>query len=73
MDEDESMHSPIVSTEGLLTTMAIAVFEGRNPATFDVSRAYLHAEMPEGNTLFMRFKDEFVDIMCKVNPEYKKM
>ena len=72
MSEDESIYSPTVTTEGLLTSMAIAVFEGRDTATFDVPGAYLHAEMPEGKTILMRFKDEFVDIMCKVNPEHKR-
>ena len=52
--------------------MAIDAFEGRDTSTFDVPGAFLHAEMLEGKTILMRFKDEFVDIMCKVNSEHKK-
>jgi len=32
---------------------------------FDVPGAYLHASLPD-----MKFKGEFVEIMCEVNPEY---
>ena len=41
-------------------------------AIFDVPGAYLHAKFPDDKTVLMRLRDEFVDIMCDVNPEYKK-
>ena len=40
-------------------------------AIFDVPGAYLHAKFPDDKTVLMRLRDEFVDIMCDVNPEHK--
>ena len=34
--------------------------------------AYLHAEISEEEQVFTKFEKEFVNIMCKVNPEYKE-
>ena len=34
--------------------------------------AYLDAKFPKDKLVLMRLRDEFVDIMCKVNPEYLK-
>ena len=45
--------------------------EGRKVQTFNVPGAYLHADIPEGDQVFMKFEKEFVDIMCDENPEYK--
>ena len=40
-------------------------------ATFDVPGAYLQTEMPEDKRILLRIRDEFLDIMCEVNPDYK--
>ena len=50
----------------------IDVFEGRDVAVFDIPGAYLHAEMQEDKRVPMKFRGQFAEIMCKVNPEHKK-
>ena len=52
--------------------MLIDAHEGRDVAIFDVPGAYLQAEMPKKKKLLVKFRDEFVDIMCEINPEFKK-
>ena len=68
----ESISSPTVSLEAIVGTLLIDANEGRDVAIFDVPGAYLQAEMPKEKKLLMKFRDEFVDIMCEVNPEYKQ-
>ena len=44
-------------------------------ATFDVPGAFLQAILSKGDKnerLLLKLNGEFVDIMCEVNPEYKK-
>jgi hypothetical protein len=72
LKEEETIASPTVALESLLTSLVIDVFEGRDVGTFDVPGAYLHAEMPKDKRILMVLRGEFVDIMCLVNPEYKK-
>ena len=69
---DESVASPTVSLEALMSTLVIDAHEKRDVAIFDVPGAYLHAKFPKDKLVLMRLKDEFVDIMCKVNPEFLK-
>ena len=45
--------------------------EGRVVQTFDVPGEYLHASLSDYKVAHMKFECEFVDIMCKVNPEYE--
>ena len=71
LKEDESIASPTLSLEGLLTTLAIDAHEKRDVAIFDVPGAYLHAEMPPDKQILLKLKGKFVDIMCDVNPEHK--
>ena len=72
LSPEDSVASPTVSLEAFLTTLLIDAQEGRDVAIFDVPGAYLHAKFPDDKTVLMRLRDEFVDIMCEVNPEYKK-
>ena len=58
--------------EAILVTLLIDAQEGRFVSITDVPGAYLHAKMPEGKLVLMWLVGRFVDIMCKVNPEYKK-
>jgi len=44
--------------------------EGRDVATADVEGAYLHADMED--FVILKLAGEAVDIMCQVNPKYKK-
>ena len=41
-------------------------------AIFDVPGAYLNDNMPEDNIVLLKLEDDFVDIMCEVNPEFIK-
>ena len=72
MKRDETISSPTVSLDAILGTLLIDANEGRDIASFDVPGAYLQAEMPEEKKLLMKFRDELVDIMCEVKPEYKQ-
>ena len=68
----ETISSPTVSLESIVRTLLIDANEGRDVAIFDVPGAYLQAEMPREKKLLMKFRNEFVDIMCEVNPEYEQ-
>ena len=46
LKENESVASPTVSLEGLITLLIIDAYEGRDVSSFDVPGAYLHAIMP---------------------------
>ena len=61
-----------MSLEAIVGTLLIDAKEGRDVAIFDVPGAFLQAEMPADKKLLMIFRDEFVDIMCEVNPDYKQ-
>ena len=71
LKEDESIASPEGSLEGLLTTIVIEAIEKRDVATFDVPGACLNALMTEEDKVIMKFRGNFVDIMCEVNKEYE--
>ena len=62
----EDVHSPTVSTEGLMTTLAIDAKERRYVVTADVEGAYLHADMDE--LVLMMFEGDMVDYMVQTNP-----
>jgi len=68
----ESISSPTVSLEAIVGTLLIDDHEDRDMAIFDVPGAYLQAEMPKEKKLLMKFRDEFVNIMCEVNPNCRK-
>ncbi len=68
----EEAKSPTLSLEALIATLVIDAKEDRDVATFDVPGAYLHADLPKNKFVLMKFEDEFVDIMCEVNPEFKE-
>ena len=67
----EDSSSPTISLQALFATWIIDSIEDRKVKTFGFLGAYLHAEIPEEERVFMKFEKEFVDIMCEVNPEYK--
>ena len=66
----EEARSPTISLEALISTMMIDAFEGQRVATFDVPGAYLQTDLPEKKFALLKLEGQFVDIMCKVNPEY---
>ena len=56
--------------EVLMGQLMIDAFEERTMAIFDVSGAYLNADMPEDKFVLLRLEDYIVDIMREVNPEF---
>ena len=61
LSQDENISSPTASLEGIMTTLAIDAHEKRN---------VVQSDMPKDKHIHMKFTDDFVDIMCEVNPEY---
>ena len=72
LKEGETVYSPTCTTESLMATLIIDAMEKRDVAIFDVPGAFLQTEMPEGKNVILVIRDEFVDILCEVNPEYKE-
>jgi len=72
LKEGEEYSSPTSALESILSTLAIDAMEERDTAIADVPGAYLHAEFPVGKKVLLKLRGEFVDIMCSVNPKYKK-
>ena len=69
---EESVASPTASIESIISTLLVDVYEERDIAIFDIPGAYLHAEMPEKHRVMLKIKGHFVDIMCRVNPDFEK-
>ena len=67
------MSSPSLSLDGLIGSLLIDVHEKRDVATCDVPGAFLHPDLPPGKRLFLCLRDQMVDIMCRLNPDYKNM
>ena len=57
-----------VSTNALLMSLLINIWEERDVANADLNRAYLHAEMD--NFTFLKLEGEDNDIMYRVNNAY---
>ena len=53
-----------------MCSLLVNSFENRDVAVFDVTGAYLNADIPENKFAILKIEGEFVDIMCNVNPEY---
>ena len=68
---DESVYSPICSPEYLMSTLFIDDMEQRDVAAFDLPEDYLQTDITEEKRILICIRDEFVDIMCEVNPAYK--
>ena len=58
--------------KALLDQLIIGPFEERATKIFDVPDTYLNTDIPEDKFVLLKLEDEFVDIMCKVNPEFIK-
>ena len=70
--EDESVSSLKVFLEGLFVTLVIDAYKNRDVTTFNIPGAYFYAPNPEDKQVLLNLKGLFVDIMCQVNPEYKR-
>ena len=67
---DESIYSPISSTETLMANLVIDVMEQRDVSIFDVQGDFLQTALTADKFLLMQIKDGFMDMMSEVNPEY---
>ena len=68
----DSFASMTASLEAIMSTLMIDAFEERDIAVADVPGAYLHAEFLSHKNVVLKLNGVYVDIMCNVNPEYKK-
>ena len=41
-------------------------------ATFEVPGEYLHADITKYNRILMKLREEFIEKMCQVNPDYEQ-
>ena len=53
-----------------MPTLFIDVMEQGDVSIFHVPGVFLQTALPEDKFLMMWIRDEFVDVMCEVNPEY---
>ena len=67
----EEATPPIITQEVLIYIVLVDAHAGRAVMNFDVPGAYFQASLLDDKVLHMKLKGEFVDIMCKVNPEYE--
>ena len=75
LKQDESVASPTAALESLIVTLLIDAYEGRDVRTYDVPGAFLQASLepkPNNERVLMKLVGNFVDIMCKVNPEHQE-
>ena len=68
--DKSSTTSPTLSTETLFALAGIAARENRKVIVVDIGGAYLHADMDKD--LFMKLDRMCTDILCQVDPSYKK-
>ena len=71
LKDGENFASPTASLESIMATLVINAHEGRDIVIADVQGAYLHTKFPSDKNVILRMRDIFVDIMCKINEEYK--
>ena len=53
--------------EALFTTLSIDAYQERDIATFDVSRAYLHANIREEKKVLLKLGGVLINIICDIN------
>ena len=64
--------SPIISTYVLFISCAMEAMEERQVITCDIPGAFLHANWSEDNKCYLKFERLMVDIVCEIDPCYKK-
>ena len=68
----EESSSPTVSTYALFISRAMDAMEGRQVVTCDIPGAFLQADWPEDNNCYLKFDGLMVDMICEIDPCYKK-
>lgn len=72
MKDGEHFASLTTSLKSILTTLVIDAWEERDVAIADVPSVYLHASFPEDKKVVLKLQGVFVDIMCNVNPDFRR-
>ena len=70
ISEYDSVASPTVSLEGIITTLLIGAYEGRKHISFDIPGAFLQAEMPDNELVLLRFKGKIAEMLGEINENY---
>lgn len=68
MSKDETS-SPTVSTESLFLSCIIDADENRDVATVDIPGAFLQADLPEDDIVFLRIDGPMVDMLIEIDPD----
>lgn len=68
----EEAHSKTLSQEALVASLMIDSHEDRAVGVFDIPGAYLQTNMPDDKFALLKLEEQFVDIMCSINPEYEQ-
>ncbi len=68
----EETSSPTVSTYALFCHCIIAAIERCTVYTCDICGAFLQSPWPEDKLTYLRFTRLMVDMICKIDPKYKK-
>ena len=61
-----------ITLEGILVTMMIDAYEYRKVENFGIPAAYLQTDLPTEKFTLLLMEGNFMDIMCDINPNYKK-
>ena len=70
MKRYESVASPTVSLDSAMTTLLIGAYEVRKFIPFNMPVAFLQAEMAEDKLILFKLKEEVVNMMRKIKPEF---
>ena len=74
-EEYADLSTQTVNTESVFLLLAIANYEKRVLGVFDVTGAYLKADMetPGNRGLYCKINKDLADVFCRVQPNYSKM
>ena len=72
LNKYESIESPTVGLETVMTTLMIGVHEGQKMISFDVPGAFLQDDISKDKLVLLKLKGQFAEMMCEVNPEHSK-
>ena len=69
--EYDSVASPTVSLEAIITSLLIGTYDRRKHISFDVPGAFLQADMPDSKLVLLKFKGHMADMLADVTRNIK--
>jgi hypothetical protein len=69
---EEETYSPTVKLESIMLNSLIDANEKRNVVTIDIKGAFLKAKVPEDMELIVKMDGELAELMCELDPSYKR-